>query len=243
MHHHSLRSTATKVGLIVAVVLLASAAVAYTFQPIRPGYEQILLDISPSDASNSVSSITACARDAVDTALKGSGSLIDIALVSGSPDAMNWKTIDARESIWTRLTIGKAARERQATGARAFADIAALTESKQPPGASNELAALATGQARANAIASGIRPSRRTIVLCGDGHFVGAGGSSYTANLGHAGIGAILDGLRQEGLLPNWHGAKFVMSFNAVDRVDLSATRESAILRFWRAWATASNAS
>ena len=240
MHTHTLRSTAMKIGVILAVVLLVSAGVAYSFLLGRTRYTQILLDISPSD-SRSLAPIFACAKSALDNALKGNGSTIDIALVSGSPAAMSWKTVDGRESLWTRLSIGKASSERKTNSAEAVADVEALTSSKLPPNSSDELAALAAAQARANAVASNVGPSRRRTVLCGDGHWAGAGGSAYTGKLDNAGIKKIINDLRNEDLLPDWNGASFAMSFNTVDRADLTASREALIHRLWRAWAAASH--
>src|SRR5450755_3830917 len=103
MHAHPLQSTGIKIGVIIAIVLLVSGGVAYTFTQDKPKYTQILLDISPSD-STSQAAIAACAQQAVNSALARGGSTIDIALVSGSPAAMKWTTINARESFWTRLS-------------------------------------------------------------------------------------------------------------------------------------------
>lgn len=241
MHTQSHRSTVIKLSVIIVVVLLASAAVAYTFLPSRAAYTQILLDISPSD-STSLAPIVSCARSAVDTAVQGSGSTIDIALVSGSPAAMQWTTVDAQESFWTRFSIGKVNRERQANTAKAMADVQTLIHSKRPPNSSDELASLAAAHVRAVAMAPDIKPSRRITVMCGDGHFVGAGGSAYKANLSETGIAKILDVLRKEDLLPDWDGAGFYMGINVVDHIDMGASREALIHRFWEAWAAASHA-
>lgn len=168
--------------------------------------------------------------------------MIDIALVSGSPAGMGWKAVDARESLWTRLSIGKASSERSTNIAKAMADVQALIHGQRPPNSSDELAALAAAHARAVATASTAKPSHWRLLLCGDGHWVGAGGSVYKANLAKTGIASILDALREEDLLPDWNGARFSMSVDTMDHINLDASREALIHRFWQAWAAALHA-
>ncbi len=238
MHKNPFR----KIGALMGAILLVTAGAAYALWPRQPQYTQVLIGASPSESASS-SAIVDCARRAVDGALAHGGSTIDIAVVSGAPAEMRWTTIEGRQSLWTRLSIGNARKERKKDAAEAMDAADALLNGKRPTGSSDQLAALASAASRASSVAGGIPPARRRTVLCGDGHWVGSGRSSYRSALDRRGITEILDSLRGQNLLPDWRGAGFTIDQDTVDRLtDLPASREAAIRRFWVVWAAASHA-
>lgn len=230
-----------KIAAVVAVILLVSAAAAYALWPAPPRYIQILLGASRSESATAAAVID-CARQAVDAGLEHGGSTIDIGLVSSAPAEMRWTEIEGRQSLWTRISLGKSEKERESDAAQAVDAVRALLDGRRPKGSSDQLAALASSVLRAESVAADVPPARRSTVLCGDGHWVGAGRSSYKSKLDRAGTVMILDDLRGQGLLPNWRGASFTIGQDVVDRsTKLPASREAAIRRFWNAWAAASN--
>lgn len=235
--YEPLKSPLTKIAIVIALVVGVTVIAAIIMWPDR-AYTQILLGPSPSE-SESTEEIAACAEHAIDAAVED-GAVIDIALVSRAPAAMAWRTIDARQTLATRLTLGKSRDERQLDRQAALDAVDELMAMESPPGSSQHLSALSESVSRAHASARGATPAARATVLCSDGHWSSECGSAYDKAIDAP---AVLRCLREAGLMSNWERAALYFDASTVDRVaDVPAAKEAAIRRFWLEWARASNA-
>ena len=231
------RSPAAKIAVVLILILALSAATAYAMRPGDAAYTQILIGRSGSEVK-SATEIAACAERAIDKAIEREET-IDIAAVSGVPAAMGWRTIDARQSLWTRLTFSKAREERKLAKSEAMAAVRELMKAEQPPRSSDHFGALAESRARADGAARDAAAADRSTVVCSDGHWASDCGSAYKEFENEA----VLRCLRKSGLVSDWDGAAIYFDASTVDEVaDLPAPKEAAIRSFWGEWSRATGA-
>lgn len=242
MNSSHLRSALLKLIVVVILIATGSAVAAIVTAPGPVRYLQIVIDRSPSDG-NDVNALKTCATNAITAALNDDNAVVDIGQVSSAPAAMHWTTITDRATILTRLTITERHQNHDRALRQARATIQALLNERDlPPGSSDELASLAAAHTRAIEIAPSIAPNHDTTLLCGDGDFAGTTGSVYRSRLTSTDDARILHRLRDEGLLPDWDGARLEMDPRTVDRWNLAATKDQRIRAFWARWADNSDA-
>ena len=165
-------------ALKLAVLALIAAAATFWWWPSGPGDPfVVLLGRSPSEDR---SAVERCAAAAVEEAARR-GALLELGTV-GRPAAAQLVSIDMNAEAWStkRTRDGRAA-----AVAKARREVGRIMRTPPPsPGASDQFGAL-------SAVARHVRAlqlpgdARVTVVLCADGHAVGAGYNVYTDRLTH----------------------------------------------------------